>query len=82
MDISPILAKWVSTRVRDHLEEILEIARTFMAGFGLLDDNSPSMNQANFKAACTLSTYLHLHHIPKDPQELRVSLRSIDLAFY
>jgi hypothetical protein len=60
--------------MREHLEEILQVARTFMFGFGLSAENSPATNRKNFQTARHLSAYLHLHFIPKSPQDSRVSL--------
>jgi len=60
-----LVSKWVASEVRNHLEEILLITRGYMDGFGLSDSNDMHTNQRNFRAAIFLSTYLHLHHIPR-----------------
>jgi hypothetical protein len=67
------LTKWVASRVRDHLTDVLHIARTCMGGFDLSDHNTTETNQYNFGMATCLSTYLHLHHLPQSPQGQRVS---------
>lgn len=61
-----LIAKWVSSQVRYHLEEVLDIARTFMFGFNLSDDNNCATNQFNFRLATQLSAYLHLHNTEND----------------
>jgi len=59
------IAKWVTLQVRNHLEDILLIARSSAAGFGLSDNNDKETNKRNFRAATFLSAYLHRLHIPQ-----------------
>jgi hypothetical protein len=68
-----LVANWVSYRIRLHLEEVLEIARTFMYGFNLADENPIGTNQRNFRMAALLSSYLHLHSTPSPNDQHRVS---------
>jgi hypothetical protein len=68
-----LLSKWIAVSVREHLEDILEVARTFMSGFGLSDSNDQTTNKRNFNTATFLSTYLHLHRFPQSPTMPRVS---------
>jgi hypothetical protein len=67
------ISRWITLQVRNHLEEILLIARSGAAGFGLSDSNSAETNIQIFQTVTFLSAYLHLLHIPQFPGDQPVS---------
>ena len=66
------IAKWVTLQVRNHLEDILLVARSGTPGFGLSDNNDVETNKRIFRAATVLSAYLHRLHIPQFVGDLLV----------
>lgn len=73
------IARWVALQVRNHLEDILIIARSGVNGYGLSDDKDRETNKWNFKAATFLSAYLHRYHIPTSARNVLVSTKLLFL---
>jgi hypothetical protein len=58
----------ISDRINKHLEEVLDIAQTYMEHFGLSEANDTLINMTNFQAATNHSAYLHnyINHQSED----------------
>jgi hypothetical protein len=60
------IAKWVVLQIRNHLEDILLVARSGTTDFGLSYDNTLEINKRNFQASTFMSAYLHRLHVVND----------------